>query len=172
MVPASLPPSALSPNTPFSAADRVPGAVNAPYADHSELALVQSESPAWPPNTRPAKVSKRNIAITAVSAVGSVVVGGLMMMWLRSDAIEPERKPVVVPIVSPASAPQPVESAVTAESAPIVTPEPIVAPAASTAAPRPTAQSRPSRPPPPPKNCDPPYFYDGRGLKVFKKECL
>jgi hypothetical protein len=29
-----------------------------------------------------------------------------------------------------------------------------------------------TRPTPAPTNCDPPYFYDARGTRIFKKECL
>jgi hypothetical protein len=36
----------------------------------------------------------------------------------------------------------------------------------------PAASPRASAHPNPPANCNPPYYYDSNGFRIFKKECL
>ncbi len=79
------------------------------------------------------------------------------------DTVRPERLPVAAPIrPAPVAIPQ---MAATPKKAPAAN---APAPVAS-AAPAPPA---PATPPASTAKCDPPYYFDGKGNRLFKKECL
>lgn len=129
------------------------------------------------------------LAATVLGALGLLVLGGLAATWLRPAGSppvsatfggalsggEPPSSTARDPgsLTAPTASPQP-----PAGTAPAVTPapekrdEPVVTPQKPAAEPRATTVRRPPIAAPPAKNCNPPYSYDSRGLKVFKKECL
>jgi serine/threonine protein kinase len=125
----------------------------------------------------------RRRALTYVS-LGALLAGGALAAFLSRSA-EPRAPSVTAsPVTSstthdvsalPGLPPLPI-----ATSANSAEPEatPAVAPSVSSAAAAPSAQApshpiSPRRPlTPPPNHCDPPYSFDARGVRVFKKECL
>jgi serine/threonine protein kinase len=77
----------------------------------------------------------------------------------------PPPAPVPSPVVP---APLPVETAVVAAPA---SARPVLGSAASTKPP-PSARATPQSPGPARTKCNPPFYFDGQGNRVFKKECL
>jgi serine/threonine protein kinase len=94
----------------------------------------------------------------------------------QTAALEPPRAPeaklVEPPPVVTVAAPQPVASAATTRkkaSAPgVATPPSTPSPPAAQAPPAPA----PTAPAPAAAKCDPPYYFDASGNRIFKKECL
>jgi len=176
----SLPPSFPSPSMPPPAVDGAYMSTGASLTERLDVAPPQLGGSTMPLYSQPKTGAKGNIVIMALAAFGLVALGGIAATWLRPEPIESGPQSVVIsPSVAPLAesaplmvAPSPSNApiAATIHSAPILTPEPIVTPVVTSTKPQSTGARRP--PPPSTKNCDPPYFYDSRGLKVFKKECL
>jgi serine/threonine-protein kinase len=138
----------------------------------------------WQSEPTGKKGSKAVLGIAA--AVGlAVAVGGVVLFMRKGPAPE---APVVAttPATTSAAPSSPLPSAVTltpppdTASAAVAVAAVTSAPAAptpppATPAPRPATPSRPVAPAAPatPKtSCNPPYYFDAQGNRVFKKECL
>jgi serine/threonine-protein kinase len=130
---------------------------------------------------------KTALGIGAVVAVAALVGAGALLLRKTPPPAAPTvaavAPPSAVPIPPPAlstpSAPPAADSAsATAAAAPPAADGPSAPSAPRPAPPAPVRPSRPGTPAAPPAapaspaHCNPPYYFDAQGNRVFKKECL
>jgi serine/threonine-protein kinase len=127
--------------------------------------------------------SKAVVGIAGAAAVAALVVAGVLFMKRAPAPVAPANPAPPAPAVSATPAPLPPPAASVALVA-VPDPAPSASVAAVTssspppnpAAPRPAAPQRPAAAPAPAApakvSCDPPYYFDAQGNRVFKKECL
>jgi eukaryotic-like serine/threonine-protein kinase len=175
-----------------SASTPLQGATSQPVP----MGLVPNTSASWGKSSSLARPGgKAVMAIAIASFLVICAVGGVLVLRRPRTASNPAPVPAAAAIVTPS----PAASAVVAATQVLATPEPIAseAPSAATtatvaAAPtvaptappaaspvgRPNAQvphvaasGRPAVATGKP-SCDPPYYFDAQGARIFKKECL
>jgi serine/threonine-protein kinase len=174
---------------PPSSADLAPALAASVRRSGSTVAEWQSDSSAKHANRTP-------IGVAAAAAV-ALVVGIVVVVARRSPAPATSPSPAVAPAASAAptasTTPATKSAEPTAEAPPAppsaTAPPPVSAPTAAPAAP--SAAAAIHRPPPAPHptgssappaavaapaagkaHCNPPYYFDAQGNRVFKKECL
>jgi serine/threonine-protein kinase len=160
------------------------GATSQPFP----AGLAPNTSASWGKSSSIAKPGgKAVLAIGAVVLLALCAAGGVLVLRSSRTAPPPAAVPIAAAIVTPsasaaAAAPQvlatPEPSVLPAASA---TPAPTVAPTAAPAAspvsrpnaqvPRTVASTKPAVAAGKP-SCDPPYYFDAQGARIFKKECL
>jgi serine/threonine-protein kinase len=137
--------------------------------------------------------SHRTGAIVAVAVVGVVALGGLGVLFARNvghreasvsasaTASEPLRQAPSTTAAATAAAVSltpPAADSTPAATTPIVVDAGQPASAPARASVRAAATTRPAATPAPPRqaprteSCDPPYYFDARGNRAFKPECL
>jgi len=162
-----------------------PAAPRASAAAVSTVAGTASATDPGPYGGSREKKPSYGIAAAIGIGVAALIVGALALSATRGSAPEATSATAASPPLPPAAMPDP--------PAPVVAPSPAAAspaagstasanPAAATAAApdlpkssaRPAVVTRaPSRPQAPNKSqCDPPYYFDPQGNRVFKKACL
>ena len=126
---------------------------------------VSSVSQATPGGSEGSRATRtRGVAFVTIAAA-AVVAGGAMLVHRAAP------NPPAAPAVSVSAASSAPEIA-----SPAVPPEPSTPPAPTTSAsaPPPVRASTPGRPPrtAPARNCNPNFYYDSAGQKIFKPECF
>ena len=154
-------PTPPSTSTPYSAPLLVPGGAT----------VATTSSSTYDPKTGP---RKSNLALQVV--VGVVVLGGFAFGIQQLSRIVSSRPsgPSAMPIADTPGTPASVDVHPTATATPVApAPTPIqtthrsVTHVAPTSAPAPRVRPREGL-----GSCDPPYYFDDDGNKIFKKECL
>jgi serine/threonine protein kinase len=154
----SLPPSG-GPGTPLASASTI-------------------EMEPWGESREVAKSTPKGgkVAIVATLGVAICVVAGAVTLRTQVAPPPPPPAAVVAPAPSPSPSPEPVPVPVPATAPPAVSTEPTLPKAPAPRPPLPTPLPLPrasdSSAPKSAPRCDPPYFFDGQGNRVFKKECL
>ena len=151
----------------------------APTTPRSSTAPIRPSLPPAFGRTAPLSLvppSRSRIPIAAAAAVVLVValVGGVL--WQRGRpariiATEPPL-PSVEPTPPPSARAPGVAAVPPSAAAPVIVPTPPVAsepPPAVSASGRPRTKKRPTAPKP---NCNPDYYFNADGMKIFKEECL
>jgi serine/threonine-protein kinase len=175
--------------------ERIQGTLQ-PVLAPTELAERTTPSPSastqgsWQTSGAGPKLARRRgktaLAIVGVAVAALLVAGGVIVLGRRSTQAvttgapgagsalaAAQAQPPVPPSTQPsAQVPATVESppAASASTAPPLVPS--IAPARLTAPQRPPPVSHGATPPQAKPRCDPPYYFDAQGNRVFKKECL
>ncbi len=133
---------------------------------------------------RSAKSSVSTAGVAAAPAQGTTTPAALAPALPASPPVDPVAPPVAAPVAPPSSPAEPSANAAAAVhgSAPVhATPSPppnhakpvaIAAPAPSPLTSAPAAAPAPATARAPAPNCDPPFYFDANGIRVFKKECV
>jgi eukaryotic-like serine/threonine-protein kinase len=171
-----------------------------PSAPTPEVSHAEARTASPLQYTSPEAPNRSRLALTIALLGGLIVAGGAGISWWRASSVVPASSAdSVTALAPPPAAPEPAASSirpsslapsVSAEasalpapsmSAPAALVEPREAPAkARPPAPRPAAKAKrpstvsdsaktatPTRP-----SCDPPFYFDAKGNRVFKQECL
>jgi serine/threonine-protein kinase len=124
------------------------------------------------------------IVLAAVAGIGSLLLRKEAPPAVQSAAMLPAATPPMPVVLSAIPSAAPAPSTVALSPLPSLAPTPFLAnppprpggqtPRVPNGTPSPSvAPAAPSAPPAPPKpNCDPPYYFDATGTRLFKKECL
>jgi eukaryotic-like serine/threonine-protein kinase len=126
--------------------------------------------PSTPPR-RPRKAGARSLAIFAVVAAVAFVVAARQTRTAAGVTPTPSPTPMPSPTPTPSPSPTPTPT-------PMATPSPTPGPFATASAATPrgsvgrVAPSGSASAAPPASSCDPPYYFDARGLRLFKKGCM